>query len=147
MMLVTVFSNKLNKRCFFFILGWGKPINDNIQMHVPLLLYRTSYSHSCNFSWNSLQALWDRLLVSFEFTFHILCHFTMCTLLLYSLYNSCWIKLDDGAIAAFIVPIVAIMLVQFNIATNLQHDVFLDQFHIFGHHAKSIVGKSTYNKK
>ena len=29
-----------------------------------------------------------------------------------TLYNSCWMKSDDGAIAAFIVPIVAIMLVQ-----------------------------------
>ena len=27
------------------------------------------------------------------------------------LHNSCWIKSDDGAIAAFIVPIVAIILV------------------------------------
>ena len=27
------------------------------------------------------------------------------------LYNSCWIKSNDGAIAAFIAPIVAIMLV------------------------------------
>ena len=27
------------------------------------------------------------------------------------LHNSCWIKSDDGAIAAFIVPIVAILLV------------------------------------
>ena len=24
MMLVTVFGNKLNRRCFFFVLGWGK---------------------------------------------------------------------------------------------------------------------------
>ena len=34
------------------------------------------------------------------------------------LYNSCWIKSDDGAIAAFIVPIVAIMLVQLTITYN-----------------------------
>ena len=32
-----------------------------------------------------------------------------CSLI--DLYYSCWIKSDDGAIAAFIAPIVAIMLV------------------------------------
>ena len=26
MKLVTVLGNRLNRRCFFFLLGWGKPI-------------------------------------------------------------------------------------------------------------------------
>ena len=42
--------------------------------------------------------------------YFIIFYFTIC--------NSCWIKSDDGAIAAFIVPIVAIILVQLKIATD-----------------------------
>ena len=35
-------------------------------------------------------------------------------------FDSCWIDSDDGAIAAFIVPIVAIMLVDSSIANLCQ---------------------------
>ena len=35
-----------------------------------------------------------------------------------ALYNSCWLKSDDGAIAAFIAPIGAIMLVQLKTTAN-----------------------------
>ena len=44
---------------------------------------------------------------------------TLCFIILYfSIYNSCWIKSDDGAIAAFIVPIVVIILVQLKTTTD-----------------------------
>ena len=36
-----------------------------------------------------------------------------------ALCNSCWIKSDDGTIAAFIVPIVAIMLVSYSLELQL----------------------------
>ena len=71
---------------------------------------------------------------------------TLCTVntfILYTLlyvYNSCWIKSDDGAIAAFVVPIVAIILVQFKITTELyQTDTVADQLYIFGHYSKGIM--------
>ena len=41
-------------------------------------------------------------------------YYFVCTSLCYS----CWIKSDDGAIAAFIVPIVAIILVQLKLQLN-----------------------------
>ena len=40
----------------------------------------------------------------------VVCNCSLFTYL-FVLHNSCWIKSDDGAIAAFIVPIVAILLV------------------------------------
>ena len=36
-----------------------------------------------------------------------------CYFILRILHDSCWIKSDDGAIAAFIVPIMTMMLVYF----------------------------------
>ena len=39
---------------------------------------------------------------------------------MYDIRNSCWIKSDDGAIAAFIAPIVVMMLVQLSGIANLQ---------------------------
>ena len=56
---------------------------------------------------------------------------TLCTVntfILYTLlyaYNSCWIKSDDGAIAAFIVPIVAIILVQLKLQLNCNKLILL----------------------
>ena len=44
---------------------------------------------------------------------------SMSTFLCVALCNSCWIKSDDGAIAAFIVPIVAIMLVSYSLELQL----------------------------
>ena len=48
---------------------------------------------------------------------------------IFFMYNSCWIKSDDGAIAAFIVPIGTIMLVWFSNSNktivNLYHIIFL----------------------
>ena len=41
------------------------------------------------------------------------------------LCNSCWIKSDDGAIAAFIVPIVAIILVQLKLQLNCNKLILL----------------------
>ena len=41
------------------------------------------------------------------------------------LYNSCWIQSDDGTIAAFIVPIVAIILVQFKLQLNCNKLILL----------------------
>ena len=35
MMLVTIFGNKLNKRCFFIFLGWGKLI--------PIVIHLATY--------------------------------------------------------------------------------------------------------
>ena len=48
--------------------------------------------------------------IDVSMSLHILC---------VALCNSCWIKLDDGAIAAFIVPIVAIMLVSYSLELQL----------------------------
>ena len=63
-----------------------------------------------------------------------------------TLYNSCWIKSDDGAIAAFIVPIVAIMLVRVKISINCSELLhFADQLHILSHYSKSII--STKNNQ
>ena len=57
-----------------------------------------------------------------------------------TLYNSCWIKSDNGAIAAFIVPIVAIMLVQPNITTDCSTLLsFADQLCIFSYYSKSVI--------
>ena len=39
--------------------------------------------------------------------------------------NSCWIQSDDGTIAAFIVPIVAIILVQFKLQLNCNKLILL----------------------
>ena len=39
--------------------------------------------------------------------------------------NSCWIQSDDGAIAAFIVPIVAIILVQLKLQLNCNKLILL----------------------
>ena len=53
-----------------------------------------------------------------------------CDTLYYEFYmqlfcNSCWIQSDDGAIAAFIVPIVAIILVQLKLQLNCNKLVLL----------------------
>ena len=55
--------------------------------------------------------------------------------------NSCWIQSDDGAIAAFIVPIVTITLVQFKLQLNCNKLIrtFADQLYIFGHYSKGIM--------
>ncbi|XP_065905004.1 uncharacterized protein [Dysidea avara] len=68
MMLVTVFGNKLNRRRFFFILGWGPAI--------PIVAISAGIVHR---------------------------H--------YGTNDYCWIKSEDGAIAAFIVPIVTMILI------------------------------------
>ena len=70
------------------------------------------------------------------------CHCFISSIFCNALCYSCWIKSDDGAIAAFIAPIVVIMLVRITviIAANLQHlNVFADKLHIFGHFSKSIM--------
>ncbi|XP_065904876.1 latrophilin-like protein LAT-2 [Dysidea avara] len=68
MMLVTVFGNKLNRRLFFFILGWGPAI--------PIVAISAGIVHR---------------------------H--------YGTDDYCWIKSEDGAIAAFIAPIGAMILI------------------------------------
>ncbi|XP_065905683.1 latrophilin-like protein LAT-2 isoform X2 [Dysidea avara] len=68
MMLVTVFDNKLNRRRFFFILGWGPAI--------PIVAISAGIVHRY-----------------------------------YGTDDYCWIKSEDGAIAAFIAPIGAMILI------------------------------------
>ena len=70
------------------------------------------------------------------------CHHFISLISCTALCYSCWIKSDDGAIAAFIAPIVVIMLVRIilKITANLQHlNIFADKLHIFGHFSKSIM--------
>ena len=66
-------------------------------------------------------------------------------------YNSCWIKSDDGAIAAFIVPIVVIILVhlimQLICSVTELCMLFTDQLCIFGYYIKSIVGIEVNEKQ
>ena len=66
MMLVTVFGNKLNHKCFFFVLGWGKLVINTLKFYyvANTYAYRTSHSYSYDFYWNSSQTLWHRILVS-----------------------------------------------------------------------------------
>ena len=42
MMLVTVFGNKLNKRRFFFFLGWGKPVPTEY-------FFQSNFLHICTY--------------------------------------------------------------------------------------------------
>ena len=74
-----------------------------------------------------------------------------CLTLLHNVIRSCWIKSDDGAIAAFIVPIVVIILVhiimQLICSITELRMLFTDQLCIFGYYIKSIVGKATKNNE
>ena len=80
----------------------------------------------------------------------IKCHHFISSIFCTALCYSCWIKSDDGAIAAFIAPIVVIMLVciTVKITANSQHlNFFADKLHIFGHFSKSIMATQNKDKQ
>ena len=48
MMLVTVFGNKLNKRRFFFILGWGKhTVQTSYNLNGTCVCFRVKMQNAC----------------------------------------------------------------------------------------------------
>ena len=108
LMLVVVFSSRFNNRLFFFALGWG--------MNTKIAFICVMVGVLQVLQYQQLLFLLEQHTISMVLTSKLLL-ISKNSITQYFIY-SCWISTENGAIAAFIVPMVVIILVCLFILTE-----------------------------